>query len=193
MRKRTTTFHSLAGAAVLVSGMAAGAAVMPAAAATPGEWETNHNEWGEVIEDTCGVPGLTVRDEGSGDSRDRFVLRGGLPYFEGHSVDTDVLTNLATGESVRVVEQRNDRDIHVTDNGDGTLTTQYLASGVRVMYDQDGNVIDRGAGSVLVEAIWDHAGTPSDPNDDEGPLDIQFQRESGRDIDICARLVETIG
>ena len=190
--KATTTFHSVARAAVLVTGMAAAAAVMPAAAATPGEWETNHNEWGEVTQDTCDVPGLTVRDEGSGDSRDRFVLRDNLPYFEGHSVDTDVYTNLATGESVRVVQQRYDRDTHVTDNGDGTLTVMYLASAVNVMYDQEGTVIDRGAGSVSVEAIWDHAGTPSDPDDDQ-PVAFNLLRSSGRDIDFCADLVATIG
>lgn len=192
MSQRRITLRPLVRAAVVVTGIAAAAAVMPAAAATPGEWETNHNEWGEVTEDTCDVPGLTVRDEGSGDSRDRIVLRGGLPYFQGHSVDTDVYTNLANGKSVRVVEKRNDRYTHVTDNGDGTLTVLYLASSVKVMYDQDGTVIDRGAGSVSVKGIWDHGGTPSDPDDDQ-PISFNFLRSSGSGIDFCTNLIATIG
>ena len=192
MKQRTLTRHPLARAAVVAAAIAATATVMPAAAATPGEWETNHNEWGDVFEDFCDVPGLTVRDEGSGDSRDRYSLRNGLPYFEGHSVDTDVYTNLANGKSVSVVEQRNDRSVHVTDNGDGTLTVRYLASGVNVMYDQDGNVLDRGAGSVSVDATFDNGGTPSDPSDDE-PFAFDFLRSSGRDIDFCAVLIRTIG
>jgi len=193
MKHRTITHHPLARAAVVTAAIAAAAAVMPAAAATPGGWETNHNEWGDVTEDFCDVPGLTVRDEGSGDSRERTVLRDGLPYFEGHSVDTDVFTNLATGEFVTFVDQRNDRFTHVTDNGDGTYTARYLASGVNVAYDQAGNIIDRGAGSVSVDATFDNGGTPSDPSDDEGPLDIQFLRSSGRDIDFCAVLIAAIG
>ena len=192
MKHRTITLQSLAGAAVLVTGMAATAAAMPAAEATPGEWETNHNEWGGVEENFCDVPGLTVRDEGSGDSRNRTVLRDGLPYLQGHSVDTDVFTNLANGRFVTFVDQRNDRFTHVTDNGDGTYTARYLASSVNRAYDQAGNVIDRGAGSVSVDATFDNGGTPSDPDDDE-PVAFDLVRSSGRDIDFCAVLIRTIG
>ena len=191
MKHRTLTRNPLARAAVVAAAIAGTAAVMPAAAAAPGEWQTSHSEFVEVNEDFCDVPGLTVRDEGSGDSRDRDVIRGGLPYFEGHSVDTDVYTNLANGEFVTVVEQRNDRSVHVTDNGDGTLTVRYLASGVNVMYDQAGNILDRGAGSVSVDATFDNGGTPSDPSDDE-PFAFDLLRESGPSIDLCTNLIRTI-
>lgn len=39
-----------------------------------------------------------------------------------HATDTNVYTNLATGESVTEVESRNENMLRVTNNGDGTLT-----------------------------------------------------------------------
>ena len=58
------------------------------------------------------------------------------PYRMEHATDTNVYTNLATGESVTEVESRNENTLRVTNNGDGTLT--FLEQGVyRVpMYDE---------------------------------------------------------
>jgi hypothetical protein len=181
-------------AAGVAAGVAAAAIVGPAASAVSGGWTTDHFEWGEVNEDTCDVPGLTVQDEGSGDSRYRTLLRGpdNLPYYEEHAIDTDVYTNLATGESVSLVEQRTFYAEHVTDNGDGTLTIVFISSGTHVMYDGAGAVIDRAAGSASIETVWDHAGTPSDPDHDQF-LSHRFLRDSGNQLDFCGSLVGAIG
>jgi hypothetical protein len=165
----------------------------PPASADDGAWETGHFEWGETIEDFCDVPGLTVEDVGSGDSRFRTLLRGPaeLPYEAEHSVDTDVYTNLANGTSVTVVEHRHGRVIDVTDNGDGTLTITLVNAGHRVMTNDAGEVIARAAGSVEIRTVWDHAGTPSDRDDDEF-LSFEFVRSSGSELDLCGAAVPAI-
>jgi hypothetical protein len=159
--------------------------------ASPGGWEEQHFEWGETVEDFCDVQGLTVEDVGSGDSRSRTVVRGGMQYDEGRSVDTDVYTNLATGRSVTNVQVRNERDLAVTDNGDGTLTVIYHATATNTAYDDQGNVIARDAGSVTVESVWDHQGTVQDRGDDE-PLSFTFLRSTGHRYDFCGVLVPAL-
>ena len=143
--------HSTKLAVVALGMLATGLGTAPAAA-DPGDWETEHFAWGETMEDTCGIAGLTVEDVGSGESRTRLVARGAdeLQHLEEYAVDTDVYTNLANGRSVSVVENRYGRDVTVTDNGDGTLTVVELFSGHQTVYDADGNVLERAAGSVMV-------------------------------------------
>jgi hypothetical protein len=182
--------HSTKLAIVALGMLGAGLGTAPAVA-NPGGWEEQHFEWGETVEDFCDVPGLTVEDAGSGDSRSRTVVRGGLQYTEGHSVDTDVYTNLANGRSVTSVENRHDRDLSVTDNGDGTLTVIYHATANTIVYDDDGNVIARDAGSVTVESVWDHQGTVQDRSDDE-PLSFTFLRSTGHGYDFCGVLVPAL-
>ncbi len=87
--------------------------------------------------------------------------------------------------AVTKVDNPNDRDIHVTDNGDGTLTVIYLAAGTNTVYDDEGNVIAHAAGSVTVEAVWDHAGTVTDRSDDE-PISFTFLRSSGSETSTSA-------
>ena len=183
-----TTGRGLGVLALGVLGLGLGAAP---AAASPGGWETLHFEWGETTEDTCDVAGLTVEDVGSGDSKLRTLLRGGLEYSESHSVDTDVYTNLANGRSATFVDERYDRDLDVTDNGDGTLTVIYFATSTKTVYDDHGSVIARGAGSVTVESVWNHQGTITDRDDDE-PLSFTFLRRSGSQVDFCGVLVPAI-
>jgi hypothetical protein len=185
MRQRTTL------ATVVL--LAAGLGVAPAATASTGGWQTGHFEWGEITEDTCDVPGLTVEDVGSGDSRFRVLLRGPaeLPYEAEHSLDTDIYTNLANEKSAKVVEQRNGRAVSVTDNGDGTITVVYVNDSLNVMYDGAGNVIGRAAGSISVTTLWDAAGTPSNRDDDQF-LSLHFDRRSGTELDFCGALVPAI-
>jgi hypothetical protein len=182
--------HSKKLAVVALGVLGAGLGTAPAVA-SPGGWEEQHFEWGETVDDFCDVAGLTVEDVGSGDSRLRTVVRGGLPYTEGHSVDTDVYTNLANGLSVTNVQGRQERDLSVTDNGDGTLTVIYHATATNTAYDDQGNVIARDAGSVTVESVWDHQGTVQDRSDDE-PLSFTFLRSTGHRYDFCGVLVPAL-
>jgi hypothetical protein len=45
----------------------------------------------------------------------------GLAFYMEHYPATETFTNLATGRRV-VVKESVDKDLHVTDNGDGTVT-----------------------------------------------------------------------
>ena len=55
---------------------------------------------------------------------------------------TDVVTNLANGNSVTSVATVRDKDQRVTDNGDGTLTILVLTTGNAVIYGEDGKAIE---------------------------------------------------
>ena len=57
-------------------------------------------------------------------------------------------------------------DLRVTDNGDGTLTILFQATGNDVIYGADGKAIGRNPGQIRLEFLVDHGGTPTDPSDD---------------------------
>lgn len=81
------------------------------------------------------------------------------------------------------------KDLHVTDNGDGTLTIVVLATGNYTLYGEDGHAIARNAGQVRFEVLIDHNGTPGDPSDDS-ELDFKVAKEStGRSDDACEAAV----
>jgi hypothetical protein len=96
-----------------------------------------------------------------------------------------VFTNLANDKSVPAVAKVIEKDLRVTDNGDGTLTILILATGNAVLYGQDGKAIARDPGQIRLELVVDHGGTPTDPSDDE-ELDFLIVRDStGRSDDFC--------
>jgi hypothetical protein len=175
--------HSLGIAAVALGVLGAGlvTSVGTAPALASGPWEERHFDWGETVEDFCDVPGLTVEDAGSGETRSRTVVRGGVEYGLGQSVDTDVYTNLASGRTVTNVQNRNDEE-YVTDNGDGTVTLHYSAVGRNTAYDDQGNVIARDAGTVAVESVWDG----------DEPLSFDVVKTTGQRYDFCAVLVPAL-
>ena len=182
----------LAGLAVLSLG-----AISPVSA-SPSPWESGADSFSEVIEDTCDVAGFAVLYELSAEFRSRFVTSGadGLPYLQEQSDDTEVYTNVASGESVTVFNHRTVTTLQVTDNGDGTLTTLDRRTDHQAMYDADGRTIAHlRTGSLLVEHTIDHAGTPTDPSDDQtiavsSPTDFE---STGRSDDFCTALVQAIG
>jgi hypothetical protein len=149
-----------------------------------------------VIEDVC--PGLDVLWELAGDTTWRYVTRGtdGLPLYEEHVSETEDYTNLANGESVTVLGTRVEHPLDVTDNGDGTLTYLYDHTGRRVMYADDGAVIARlFTGSIRIQKTFDHAGTPTDPSDDE-LVGVEFPDgfgSTGLHTAFCTALVGAIG
>jgi hypothetical protein len=77
------------------------------------------------------------------------------------------------------------KDLRVTDNGDGTLTILILSTGRAVIYNSDGKAIGRNSGQVRCELVVDHGGTPSDPSDDT-EISFEVVKEStGRTDDFC--------
>ena len=171
------------------------AAVAFVAAASAGQIFSEHfrdEAEAEIITDFCGVTGLTVEFATVSDGHVHGVTHGrdGLAYFGAQVRQDQVVTNLANGNTVRSRSTFVDKDLRVTDNGDGTLTILILTTGNAVLYGEDGKVIARNPGQVRVEILVDHAGTPSDPEDDEFLEFLGVVKEStGRNDDFCAAAV----
>lgn len=173
------------------------AGVVGPASAAPSQWESYHFEYGGadgLNEDFCGVPGLTVQQEGAVDGRFRTTKRGpdGLSYSYDHATEyTDTWTNVATGESVTDIGAYRGKTLRVTDNGDGTLTELNQYTGRASTYNEDGQRIYHSAGVGRAELLFDHAGTPTNPDDDE-LLAFVGVKSTGFD-GFCETLVDEFG
>ena len=173
--------------------LCAAAAVMLVATAGAGQVErqTIHEEGTVLLDDFCDVAGLTVELAFVLDIRVHVVPHGpaGLAYFLQHGTQTDVFTNPANGKSVTGVVNVIEKDMRVTDNGDGTLTILILATGNAVLYGANGKAIARNPGQTRFELVVDHGGTPNDPSDDE-EVSFRIVKEStGRSDDFCEAAV----
>jgi hypothetical protein len=87
-----------------------------------------------------------------------------------------------------------EKDLRVTDNGDGTQTILILATGNAVLYGDDGKAIARNPGQIRFEILVDDGGTPTDPSDDEF-LDFLgvVKGSTGRSDDFCEAAVPALG
>ena len=73
---------------------------------------------------------------------------------------TNVLTNVANDNTATSVGKVVDKDLLVTDNGDGTLTILVLTTGPAAAYGPDGKAIARNPGQARFELPgrpWRHA------------------------------------
>ncbi len=170
-----------------VAAVAAMLGISGTASAAPPVHESFHDEFGFVDDDFCGT-GLSIEIDGVVDGRATIRARGqeGLIYFAEHIIVETIFTNPESGASFTSVERSLSKDLHVIDNGDGTLTVVVLATGNYTMYGADGKAIGRNPGQFRFELLVDHGGTPTDPEDDV-ELDFQVLKEStGRSDDFCA-------
>ena len=157
--------------------------------------ETIHDERNVVLEDFCDVAGLTVELRSVLDMRVNVVSRGpaGLTYFLQHGVTREVLHNPATGTSLTSVTTVTEKDMRVTENGDGTLTILILATGNAVLFGPDGKAIARNPGQTRFEILVDDGDTPNDPSDDEFLGRLGTVKEStGRSDDFCEAAVPAL-
>jgi hypothetical protein len=180
--------------AVLV--LAATVALMLTAAASAGNVSrtTIHEEDAVVIDDFCEVEGLTVEDSFVLDIREKAGPRGRdrLVYFQSHGRQTEVITNLANDRFVTSSSKVNEKDLRVTNNGDGTLTILILATGNATVYGANGKAIARNPGQIRFELVVDHGGTPNDPDDDV-ELSFEVVKDStGRTDDFCGAVVPAL-
>jgi hypothetical protein len=181
--------------AILALGAIAAVMLATAASAGKGFRETVHEEDTFILNDFCDVPGLTVELAFVLDSTVHAVPHGpdGLVYFLEHATETDVFTNLANDKSVTGVLNVIQKDMRVTDNGDGTLTILVLATGNAVLYGEDGEAIARDPGQIRFEILIDDGGTPTDPSDDEFLAYLgQVKGSTGRSDDFCAAAVPAL-
>ena len=154
--------------------------------------ETFHEEETEVITDFCGVPGLTVEFATVRDGTAQAVPHGHdqLAYFMFHITQTEVVTNVSNDNFVTSTSRFVDKDLRVTDNGDGTLTILVLTTGNAVLYNAAGEAVARNPGQTRFELLIDHGGTPTDPSDDEFLEFLGVVKEStGRTDDFCEAAV----
>jgi hypothetical protein len=141
------------------------ASIVPAAA-EPLDHGRFHDTSSEVVEGFCGD--LTVRIDR--DIRVSFLVKSqgpdGLVYILENLHGTISFTNLATDKSFTNVLNIINKDLKVTDNGDGTLTVLGVSTGSIKNYGPDGNLLFNDPGQIRVELLIDHGGTPTDPDDD---------------------------
>ena len=174
-------------AAVLAAVTAAASlALAGTASADPPLNDTFHDEFTDIIDDYCGVPGLTVQSDVVIDGR-VLIHSGGPVSFMDHQDISWVDTNLANGNAITGSGKLIRRATDATDNGDGTATVVFQVSGNDTTYGPDGKAIARNPGQIRFELLIDFHGTPLDPSDDEILEFLGIVRDStGRNDDFCA-------
>lgn len=186
---RTLAPLSAAVAAATLLAVAAGGGP---ALAKPLDRGTFHEELDLALTDLCGVDGLdvdlhvdvvfeyAVRSRGSDQ----------LPYFSQLSTGTRTFTNPDNDRVVTEHFNGLEKDLRVTDNGDGTFTILVLGTGNSTVTGTDGKAIARNPGQTRWEILIDNNDTPQDPSDDEFLADLGNVKEStGRTDDFCAAAV----
>ena len=163
------------------------------ASAKPVERGEFHDVFNEVFQDFC-APGLTVTSRFVVDGRFAVKSHGpsGLLFYMEHASSAQTFTNPVNGLSVVDKTRILDKDLHITDNGDGTLTILILRTGPSSLYGPDGKAIARNPGQVRFELVVDHGGTPLDPSDDVELSFTQVKGSTGRTDDYCAAIVDTL-
>ncbi|WP_344377463.1 hypothetical protein [Agromyces tropicus] len=139
--------------------------------------------------------GVTVEVNGVEEVEYRFNARkpGTAPYWHANVWAHWTYENL-DGDVVRETTRLVDKDLAITDNGDGTLTILVLATGNTTIFDESGTAIARNPGQVRYEVLIDHNGTPEDPSDDEFLEFLGLVKEStGRTDDFCAAVLPVLG
>ena len=147
--------------------------------------ETVHEEFFNEIEAFCETD-MVVESHFVVDGTTTIMPRGrdGLIYFANRLSITETFTNVDNDTFV-VSTDLIDKDLRVTDNGDGTLAILILSTGNAVVYNSDGEAIGRNPGQVRFELLVDHGGTPSDPSDDTEISFEQVKESTGRTDDFC--------
>jgi hypothetical protein len=180
-----------------VIGVVAGLATVTAsatAAAKPLDRGEFRNEFSGVVENFCEVEGLTVEFDAVVEGRFRVNTKGkdGLVYFDEHLDVTNTLTNVDNGNSVTEHSRVLNKDLSVTDNGDGTLTVILLSTGNSTVYDASGKAIGRNPGQIRIEFVVDHNGTPDFPPDDILLSETLVKGSTGRSDDFCEVVVPAL-
>jgi len=160
------------------------------------EGGTFHDEGTFTNNSFCGVPGLIV--DGTFTNDGRFLGRSqgaeGLFYGMDNTRTVVTFTRRATGQTATDIQPRTlSKDLHVTDNGDGTLTIIQLLTGGDRTYGNDGKFIARDSGQVRFEIVVDTNGTPTNPEDDKELSSEPIFGSTGTNDDFCAAVLADWG
>ena len=166
-----TRLRGMTVAAALVAGLTIPAVSLAgtASAALIDHGSFDDGEWSDVIDDFCGVPGMTVSLEGTEEGQFWVKSTGhdAYPLVMYHSTSTEVFTNLANDLQVTHLTYSNSHQTNVTYHDNGTYTVHVLGTGHGVWYDDAGAVIGKDAGQFSYEPSFKDMGTPTDYSDDQ--------------------------
>lgn len=125
-----------------------------AAAAEPIEHAMFEEPFSNEID--CG-DGLNVLVEGQDSVHFLLLARGpgGMLYGQANIAGAVSFTNPANGNSVTSTYHHLDKDLKVTDNGDGTYTVVVLNAGSQSLFGPDGRQLLLDAGQLLIELVLD--------------------------------------
>jgi hypothetical protein len=170
--------------------------VAPASAKPAVERGEFHEVFTNTFEDFC-MDGFTVNSVFVVDGSFSLKSRGRdqLLFYAEHANSSETFTNPANPSAGSVVDKTrvNDKDLDVTDNGDGTLTIVIQRNGPSTLYGPNGKAIARNPGLVRFELVLDHGGTPTDPSDDTEVSFALIKGSTGRTDDYCDAIIAAIG
>lgn len=180
-------------AAAAAAALAASVVAAPAATARPIE-NVRFTEVDSFTDTNFCDAGITVQIDSTSEVHILLNSRkpGTAPYFKANvgAVTTYTGPGGVVTEHVRIM----DKDLKITDNGDGTMTILVLATGNAAAYGEDGKAIARNPGQVRYEVLIDYGADIADPSDDEF---LEFLGEvkgsTGRSDDFCSAVLPIIG
>jgi hypothetical protein len=175
----------LGGIGVLALVAAIACALAATASAGPPVTFTIHDERNDIVlEDFCEVEGLDVTLDVVLDIRVHVNPHGphGLEYFLQHGTDSRTLS--ANGTTLTSFSRVTEKDLRVTDNGDGTVTVLILATGNAVLYDESGKAIARNPGQTRLVIVFG-------ANGEELSREI-VKGSTGRSDDFCDAAVAAL-
>ena len=172
-----------------LTGLSAPLALAAPASATRPHFETIHEDFSNTVTNFCDVHGLTVLIEGTFDSRLKIHHRGGQYYFLEHIRVSNVITGADPASQVTTRTAFIQKDLKITDNGDGTITIIALLTGPSTAYGPNGKAIARDPGQVRFRIVIDLNGTPDFFDDDFEVSSTQIKGSTGRSDDFCEAMV----
>jgi hypothetical protein len=174
--------------AALTVGLLLGAA--PASAAPPSRI-TEPIDFTFTDDNYCDA-GLSVEIVGDGEEQVLLTQRRGETYFSARVRLELTYTNTATGATITARETSRIKDLHITNNGDGTLTIENFGTGFFMVYDSEGRIIGKNTGQSRFETTIDLNGTPDDFEDDTVISEELILGSTGTNDDICEVVVSAL-
>lgn len=192
MQQRTRRISGIVGLTALTLGIASAPAQ-----GRPLDRGHDHVSNTEVDQHFCGDLRVRIHDE----YHVNFLLVShgdGLAYGHQTMHGSTTFTNLANGKSIVQTGNFVQKDLKVTDNGDGTLTILVMSSGSSKLSGPNGKMLLNDPGQTRVKILIDDAGTPQNPFDDDfldflGVVKGSTGRNDSEGRDFCEDVHNLIG
>lgn len=173
LRTTTLTGVLLAGSLVLATGAPAGAQVVET-------FPLDFSDAGTSDPGFCGVDGLVVDYTYDQAGTARIHQRGAEGFFYFHASTTYVETLTYDGLTVTSTGRTLEKDLHVSDNGNGTWDVLVLLTGPRKARGEDGRIISMDDGQTRIVLT-----VSAETGESVGEPEIVFG-STGTNDDFCA-------